>query len=45
MRFAAMPVLKFRRAPLIGEHNIEVFHDELGLSLDEIDTLKLNQII
>jgi benzylsuccinate CoA-transferase BbsE subunit len=45
MRFAARPALKLRRAPLIGEHNWEVFHGELGLSLEEINRLKQSQIV
>jgi len=45
MRFPAMPAPKLRRAPLIGEHNLEVFRDELGLSPVEIDQFKLNKII
>jgi crotonobetainyl-CoA:carnitine CoA-transferase CaiB-like acyl-CoA transferase len=29
-----------RRAPLIGEHNVEIYHDELGLSLDDLARLQ-----
>ncbi len=29
-----------RRAPLTGEHNLEVYGDELGLSLADIDSLR-----
>ena len=31
-----MPMDKNRRAPLIGEHNQEVYSGELGLSADEL---------
>jgi crotonobetainyl-CoA:carnitine CoA-transferase CaiB-like acyl-CoA transferase len=34
-----------RRAPLIGEHNQEIYHDELGLSLEQIDSLKQKGVI
>ena len=29
-----------RRAPLIGEHNLEIYGDELGLSAAELDSLR-----
>jgi crotonobetainyl-CoA:carnitine CoA-transferase CaiB-like acyl-CoA transferase len=34
-----------RRAPLIGEHNIEIVCDELGLSRAELSVLAENHII
>jgi crotonobetainyl-CoA:carnitine CoA-transferase CaiB-like acyl-CoA transferase len=34
-----------RRAPLIGEHNIEVYHDGLGLPLEEVERLKGSGVI
>ena len=34
-----------RRAPLIGEHNYEIYVKELGLSVDELVTLKQGGII
>ena len=34
-----------RRAPLIGEHNIEIFGDELGLSRGELSILAENRVI
>ena len=34
-----------RRAPLIGEHNIEIFGDELGLSRGELSILAENLVI
>lgn len=39
------PLRKLRRAPLIGEHNEEIFMGELGLSRDELGTLKQGSII
>ena len=35
---AAPPIL--RRAPLIGEHNVEVYKEEMGYSREELRTLK-----
>jgi len=34
-----------RRAPLIGEHNGEVYRNELGLAQEEIDRLSNNGVI
>jgi crotonobetainyl-CoA:carnitine CoA-transferase CaiB-like acyl-CoA transferase len=34
-----------RRAPLIGEHNLEIFGDELGLSRGELSILAENRVI
>jgi crotonobetainyl-CoA:carnitine CoA-transferase CaiB-like acyl-CoA transferase len=33
------------RAPLIGEHNTDIFCDELGLSLHELATLAESKVI
>ncbi len=45
IRSTDMPAPELRRAPLIGEHNMEIYHDELGLSAQEITRLqKLNVI-
>ena len=33
-----------RRAPLIGEHNAEIFHNELGLSVGELYVLAENNV-
>jgi hypothetical protein len=33
------------RAPLIGEHNTEIFCDELGLSGSELSVLAENRVI
>jgi crotonobetainyl-CoA:carnitine CoA-transferase CaiB-like acyl-CoA transferase len=35
----------WRRAPLIGEHNQEVYENELGLSKEELRTLKESNVI
>ena len=35
----------YRRPPLIGEHNVEIYQGELGLSSQEIQTLKRNEVI
>ncbi|MEE9286337.1 MAG: CoA transferase, partial [Dehalococcoidia bacterium] len=40
----ASPQLR-RRAPLIGEHNRQVYQGELGLTLDELRVLKANGVI
>ena len=34
-----------RRAPLIGEHNVEIFCTELGLSRNELSVLAENRVI
>ena len=34
-----------KRAPLTGEHNMEIFHQELGLSINEITMLKQGGVI
>ena len=34
-----------RRPPLIGEHNLEIYRDELGLTLDELADLKDGGVI
>ena len=43
--FSETPPKIWRRAPLIGEHNQEVYGEELGLSAEEITTLKQNGVI
>ena len=35
----------YRRPPLIGEHNVEIYQGELGLSGPEIDSLKRTGVI
>ena len=34
-----------RRAPLIGEHNVEIYCGELGLSRGELSVLAENRVI
>lgn len=41
-RLSASPWKIARRAPLIGEHNLAIYKDELGLSAQELVTLKEN---
>ena len=43
-RFSEVPCKIYRRAPLIGEHNEEVF-GELGFSSQELDQLKERGVI
>jgi crotonobetainyl-CoA:carnitine CoA-transferase CaiB-like acyl-CoA transferase len=43
--YNASPWRISRRAPLIGEHNIEIFCDELGLSRGELVALRENRVI
>lgn len=45
LRFSETPCQVWRRAPLIGEHNLEIYRDELGLSTDEIILLKQAGVI
>jgi len=40
-----MPWRIQRRAPLVGEHNGEVYEEELGLGKDELAVLKANGVI
>lgn len=40
-----IPCSTARRAPLIGEHNEEIYHGELGLSIDEMCVLKQAAVI
>ena len=35
----------YRRPPLIGEHNVEIYQGELGLSGQEMQSLKRNGVI
>ncbi len=43
--YSGSPWRIFRRAPLIGEHNTEIFCDELGLSCGELSVLAENRVI
>jgi len=44
-KLSESPIKYQRRAPLIGEHNIEVYEKELGLSREELILLKQAMII
>ena len=43
--FSETPIKISRRAPLIGEHNQEVYEKELGISKEELVTLKQSGVI
>ena len=43
--FSDSPWRLSRRAPLIGEHNVEIYCDELGLSRNELAVLAENHVI
>ncbi|MPZ13218.1 MAG: hypothetical protein GEU73_02115 [Chloroflexi bacterium] len=43
--FSATPWRLRRRAPLLGEHNVEIYEGELGLSRAELTTLRAARII
>jgi len=44
-KFTGTPLKGWRRAPLIGEHNEEIYLKELGFSKEELMTLKMGGII
>jgi formyl-CoA transferase len=44
-RFSGAPCRIRRRAPLIGEHNQEIYHGELGMPQEELVRLKEAGII
>ena len=44
-RLSGTPWQLSRRAPLLGEHNVEVYKTELGVSQDQIETLRAAEII
>ena len=43
-KLSKIPLEKLRRAPLLGEHNVEIY-SELGYSIKEIAALKTTEII
>ena len=45
VKVSGLPYLVRRRAPLIGEHNEEVYIEELGFSREELARLKASQVI
>ena len=44
-KLSEAPMKNFRRAPLIGEHNEEIYEKELGLSRQEMILLKQAGVI
>jgi crotonobetainyl-CoA:carnitine CoA-transferase CaiB-like acyl-CoA transferase len=45
VKMSQTPVTVRHRAPLIGEHNIEIYHDELGIPTDKLIVMKQAGII
>jgi benzylsuccinate CoA-transferase BbsE subunit len=45
IHFSASPIELKRRAPLIGEHNAEIYISELGLSTGDLNALKLKGVV
>ena len=45
LRVSETPLAYRRRAPLIGEHNEEIYHQELGLSAKKLKSLKQTGVI
>lgn len=44
-RFSAQPIKYRRRPPMLGEHNREIYMDELGFREDEMANLSRKGII
>lgn len=45
VKLSRCPWRVYRRPPLIGEHNVDIYEDELNFSTEEIDLLKTRGII
>jgi crotonobetainyl-CoA:carnitine CoA-transferase CaiB-like acyl-CoA transferase len=45
IKLSVTPLKKWRRAPLMGEHNLEVYEQELGYTADQLHGLKQAGII
>jgi len=45
VQFSETPMKRWFRAPLIGEHNTDIFETELGFSKDQLATLKRSKVI
>lgn len=44
-RFSETPAFLRRRAPLLGEHNFEIYRDELGLTAADLESLRAAEVI
>jgi crotonobetainyl-CoA:carnitine CoA-transferase CaiB-like acyl-CoA transferase len=44
-QFSAAPIVYRRRPPLVGEHNGEIYRDELGLTEQQLTTLQSRGIV
>jgi formyl-CoA transferase len=44
-KLSETPIKIKRRAPLIGEHNVEIYEKELGYSASELNDLKSTGVI
>lgn len=44
-KFSATPWQVYRRPPKLGEHNEEVYRQELGLTKDELDSLRESGVV
>jgi crotonobetainyl-CoA:carnitine CoA-transferase CaiB-like acyl-CoA transferase len=45
VKMSRTPVTVRQRAPLIGEHNTEIYRDELGIAMEKLITLKQAGVI
>ena len=45
VKFSETPMKRWFRAPLIGEHNVDIFEKELGFSKEQLAALKRNKTI
>ncbi len=45
VRLSVTPARMLGRAPLLGEHNVQVYCDELGLSTHELTSLKASGVV
>ena len=45
IKLSETPLKKWRRAPLMGEHNREIYEDELGYTAEQLHSMKQAGII
>ena len=45
IRMSETPLVNSRRAPLIGEHNAEIYSGEMGIPKSELESLKEKKVI